>query len=34
MKVLIDGSFKYFKKVCMGLYLKFESSQMETINIE
>ncbi len=34
MKVLIDGSFKYFKTVCMALYLKYDSSKMEAINIE
>lgn len=33
-QVLIDGSYKYFKRICMALSLRFESSKMETIGIE
>ena len=34
MQVLIDGSYKYFRKVVSMLGLKHDSSRMETISIE
>lgn len=34
MQVLIDGSYKYFRKVVMMLGLKADASRMETISIE
>ena len=32
--MLQEGSFKYFKKVCMMLGLHYDSEAMEPINIE
>ena len=33
-EVLVDGSYKYFRKVVTLLGLKADHSRMETINIE
>jgi hypothetical protein len=34
MQVLLEGSFKYFRKICLALDLRFDSDAMEPINIE
>lgn len=33
-QVLIDGSFKHFKRICEMLLIRYENTGLEPINIE